>query len=501
MAINYNAGFLPQGLYSNLSNIMQQGIDQEANRRKARWEGMQGLAGSFAQSARTQAADAKAAYKADYEEQKARLQERMKEIDPRDVETMKAFDQRLNFLDQQYKDNLQNFDKSGFLGSVLGKDYENLAKQQTAMGQLGMPEIDPAGTRLARKLEDDAALYQNKKTIDYEMDPQTAAATKTAELQAGAEFAQSDLGQSVQTTEDQRRLEVRKKELELEAEAYIKRNGGSNKEVEMAIQKIRSAPNLEELNQRLLLQKQEFDNRMKLLGKENEYNLAEIEARRGADLETIGARQTKPAKPGDPYKYLGALNSQVKSIMDVEYPNAMPTEITPEIRRDIEDRARKRLMEFGIYPPGYNAEFSGGSGTESSRAGRNEDINAPVAPSMRDLGFEATPGQGFISQNFLNGLDAQTTDLGNRVERLQNDSGRPMFPELQKRADQLMVRADQANMKMMKAKTPEEQMAVREELSSISKEIFQVANELDQKEMNSGSFRGTLRKFGQSLGL
>jgi hypothetical protein len=226
-----------------------------------------------------------------------------------------------------------------------------------------------------------------------------------------------------------------------------------------------------------------------------------LERRFELENELLGK---KAEGKSDPYKYFNALDKAMKSVKDIQYPNAPLGSITPEMQKDIRKQAETNLMKLGIYPPGYKSPTNteeDPSDAPASTPRTPEKATAPVAaPSAADLGVTPRPGQGFVSQDFLNNLDVQTTDLGNRVERLQNDSGKPMFPDLQKRADQLMVRAEQAYKEMAAAKTPEQQKAIRQKLSAVSKEIFQLSNELDKKEMESGSFRGMMRKAGQALG-
>jgi len=324
-----------------------------------------------------------------------------------------------------------------------------------------------------------------------------AGATRTAQLTADAKFSQSDLGKAILDDKDTRDMKLLKQKTAIEVEAYILKNGGTTRDVQVELQKLRSATNPQELAERLKFQQQEFDNRMKVLNRESELDLQRIEAQNAATMGQIDARND--GKTGaDPYKYFNALDKAMKSVKDIQYPNAPPGSITPEIQKDIRKQAEANLMKLGIYPPGYKSPTNteeDPSDAPASTPRTPEKATAPVAaPSAADLGFTPRPGQGFVSQDFLNNLDVQTTDLGNRVERLQNDSGKPMFPDLQKRADQLMVRAEQAYKEMGAAKTPEQQKTVRQKLNTISKEIFQVSKELDKKEMDSGSFRGMLRR-------
>jgi len=492
MAINYNAGFLPQGLYNNIGNALQRGYDADLQRRRDLATGLGTMLGAYGKMTVDRGNKAQEQLTKQYEQRRKDLQEQMKTVDPRDSQTIQAFNNQLSDLDSSYNSAIKEFSGSGFLGTALGRDTDALR-----LNEGFIPQVMPEATKKAMEQRDALDLYEGKKKVDQVMDPVLAGATRTAQLTADAKFSQSDLGKAILDDKDTRDMKLLKQKTAIEVEAYILKNGGTTRDVQVELQKLRSATNPQELAERLKFQQQEFDNRMKVLNRESELDLQRIEAQNAATMGQIDARND--GKTGaDPYKYFNALDKAMKSVKDIQYPNAPPGSITPEIQKDIRKQAEANLMKLGIYPPEYKSPTNteeDPSDAPASTPRTPEKATAPVAaPSAADLGFTPRPGQGFVSQDFLNNLDVQTTDLGNRVERLQNDSGKPMFPDLQKRADQLMVRAEQAYKEMGAAKTPEQQKTVRQKLNTISKEIFQVSKELDKKEMDSGSFRGMLRR-------
>lgn len=507
MAINYSAGFLPQALYSNMMQTQREGLAEANRRERERYNQLGQLGAAFVKGNINMGDKAQEAYTKNYDIQRKRLTDTMAKLDPRsgDYENYKN---AIANLDSEYTNKMQAFQESGFLGS-LGRDRDMLS----GLTNYEPGSYSPDSTAAAYALTDDQTKYQNKRAIDLEINPQIEAAKKTAGLTAAAEFSQSELGQAVQNASDDRALALEKEKLALAVQADIQKRGGTYRDVAIELEKIRNAKSPEELalkrdemalrrdllnteyTNRTALENLKFKNDQERYRLQNEYTTGQIDARgRNKPAGGMTFSQYSSAKNAIKNGYKNDPNLNLK-IMSGEL-----TESDLDAMADQEVRARYQQFQNFNNPTG-GANETGEQAAPASTTRTPEQPTAPVAaPSAADLGFTPPPGQGFVSQDFLNNLDVQTTDLGNRVERLQNDSGKPMFPELQKRADQLMVRADQAYKEMAAAKTPEQQKAVRQKLSAISKEIFQVSKELDQKEMDSGSFRGMMRKIGQALG-
>jgi hypothetical protein len=508
MAINYSAGFLPQALYSNMMQTQRDGLAEANQRERDRWSQLGQLGAAFVKGNINMGDKAQEAYTKNYDIQRKRLTDTMAKLDPRsgDYENYKN---AITNLDAEYTTKMQDFQESGFLGN-LGRDRDMLSE----LTNYEPGSYSPNSTAAAYALADDQTKYQNKMNTDFKMAPQIEGAKKTADLTASAEFSQSELGKAVQNAEDNRALALEKKKLALAVQADIEKRGGTYKDVAIALEKIRNAKSPEELQlkrdemalrrdlmnteytNRTALENLSFKNDKERYRLQNEYTTGQIDAR----------GKNKPAGGMTFSQYSNAKNaikSGYKNDLNLN-PKIMSGELTEsdlDAMADQEVRARYQQFQNFNNPTGGANENDGQAAPASTPRMPEQPTTAPVAaPSAADLGFTPPPGQGFVSQDFLNNLDVQTTDLGNRVERLQNDSGKPMFPDLQKRADQLMVRAEQAYKEMAAAKTPEQQKAIRQKLSAVSKEIFQLSNELDKKEMESGSFRGMMRKAGQALG-
>jgi hypothetical protein len=498
MAINYNVGYLPQSLYDNIGNAYADQIRNRNERRMRMHESLADALGAVAGAYAKKGDKSLENFKKQYETQREEIKEQMKFVDPRDKATMQAFNDSLKNLDEFYNKEVSRFENSGFLGSRFGRDIDQLESYgQDLLSDYGVPSINPEGTKAAYALADDQTKYLNKMETDFKMAPQIEGAKRTAGLTSEAEFSQSELGKAVQNAEDNRALALEKKKLALAVEADIQKRGGTYKDVAIALEKIRNAKSPEELalkrdemisrrdlmnteyTNKTALENLRFENDQKRYQLQNEYATGQPAGGMTFSQYSNAKNVIKNGYKNDPN-----LNSKIMS--------GELTESDLDAMADQEVRARYEQFQ------NFKNSSSAASPPELDTP---EQPKPPVAPpSAADLGFTPPPGQGFISQDALNNLDLQTIDLGNRLERLQDNSGKSMFPELQKKSDQLIVRADQFYKELTSANTPEEKRDAVKKLNQLAKEIYQVSKELEKKEMESGSFRGLMRKAGKALG-
>ena len=515
MAINYSAGFLPQALYSNMMQTQRDGLAEANQRERDRWSQLGQLGAAFVKGNINMGDKAQEAYTKNYDIQRKRLTDTMEKLDPRsgDYENYKN---AIANLDAEYTTKMQDFQESGFLGN-LGRDRDMLSE----LTNYEPGSYSPDSTAAAYALTDDQTKYQNKRAIDLDVNPKIAAETDLAKLNATAQWTASPEGQQYYETIRGRELEQKKEDAKIEVEKALEIQGGSNLDL------IKARGEIDQMNgsqlRQLDLQLAQFQldaakqrHQMGMTRDEKQFQNQQTrdQATFEQNMELAKARR-KGIDPTDPRAYANAEAQLIKTFdaLNPQFGEPGLAEGPEDKQKRLAERAQalqgflnERLGSYQNSPaetgnPSPAMSDPAGAAPASTPRMPEQPTTAPVAaPSAADLGFTPPPGQGFVSQDFLNNLDVQTTDLGNRVERLQNDSGKPMFPDLQKRADQLMVRAEQAYKEMAAAKTPEQQKAIRQKLSAVSKEIFQLSNELDKKEMESGSFRGMMRKAGQALG-
>mgnify|MGYP004031410141 CR=1 FL=1 len=88
MAINYNAGFLPQGLYNNIGNALQRGYDADLQRRQNMATGLGSMLGAYGKMTVDRGNKAQEQLTKQYEQRRKDLQEQMKTVDPRDSQTI-----------------------------------------------------------------------------------------------------------------------------------------------------------------------------------------------------------------------------------------------------------------------------------------------------------------------------------------------------------------------------------------------------------------------------
>lgn len=127
MAINYNVGYLPQSLYDNIGNAY---ADQIRNRNERRMRmhnslasALGAVAGAYAKKGDKKAED----FTKSYERSRKEITDRIANQDPRDPAYQENI-KLLNLMDQEYETALSGYNDSGFLGSRLGRDSQNLQR-------------------------------------------------------------------------------------------------------------------------------------------------------------------------------------------------------------------------------------------------------------------------------------------------------------------------------------------------------------------------------------
>lgn len=504
MAINYSAGFLPQALYSNMMQTQREGLAEANQRERERYNQLGQLGAAFVKGNINMGDKSQEAYTKNYDIQRKRLTDTMAKLDPRsgDYENYKN---AIANLDSEYTNKMQAFQESGFLGN-LGRDRDMLS----GLTNYEPGSYSPDSTAAAYALTDDQTKYQNKMNTDLTMAPQIEGAKKTADLTAAAEFSQSELGQAVQNANDNRALALEKEKLALAVKADIEKRGGTYRDVAVELEKIRNAKSPEELalkrdemalrrdlmnteyTNRTALENLSFENDKERYRLQNEYTTGQIDAR----------GKNKPAGGMTFSQYSSAknaiLNGYKKDLgLLTKIQTGELTESDLDAMADKEVRARFQQFQNFNNPTG-GANETGGQAAPASTTRTPEQPTAPVAaPSAADLGFTPPPGRGFISPNNMQMLETQISDIANRVDALKKKDGTSMFPDLQKRSDQLMVRADQFYKKLAAAKTPAEQNDLKREINALGKEINTLAIEMDTREKNEfgGGLRGDIGRY------
>ena len=183
MAINYNAGFLPQGLYQNLMNIQQAGLERANQQERDRWNQLGQLGAAFVKGNINMGDKAQEAYTKNYDIQRKRLTDTMEKLDPRsgDYENYKN---AIANLDSEYTNKMQAFQESGFLGN-LGRDRDMLS----GLTNYEPGSYSPDSTAAAYALTDDKGKKVNTAQVETDFIPQKLMATAQGNMQVGKDPA------------------------------------------------------------------------------------------------------------------------------------------------------------------------------------------------------------------------------------------------------------------------------------------------------------------------
>ena len=177
MAINYNAGFLPQQLYQNIFDAQRAGVEERNRRERERFQNLGNIAGKFIKYNQGKGDQQLKDFEERYKTQRSELVGSRDKHDPRATKFKEIQDQ-INLLDQDYANMKQEFNQTGFLNmgrdeSVLdlpdrtGTFAKKLINPRTGVPFIGGDEpigyfqpasVDPEGTKEAYALRDKQAL-------------------------------------------------------------------------------------------------------------------------------------------------------------------------------------------------------------------------------------------------------------------------------------------------------------------------------------------------------
>lgn len=182
MAINYNAGFLPQQLYQNIFDIQRAGLQERNQRQRDQFKTLGSIVGKLGKYNVEKGDQQLKDFEERYKTQRSELVGSRDKHDPRATKFKEIQDQ-INLLDQDYANMKQEFNQTGFLNmgrdqSVLdlpdrtGPFAKKLINPRTGVPFIGGPgkafddepigyfqpaSVDPEGTKEAYALRDKQA--------------------------------------------------------------------------------------------------------------------------------------------------------------------------------------------------------------------------------------------------------------------------------------------------------------------------------------------------------
>lgn len=119
MAINYNAGFLPQQLYQNMFDAQRAGLEERNRRQREQYQNLGSIIGRLAKYNVDQGNQQLKDFEERYKTQRDQLVNLRNTADPR-TDDYKNVQGQINLLDQDYANMKQEFNKTGFLN--MGRD-------------------------------------------------------------------------------------------------------------------------------------------------------------------------------------------------------------------------------------------------------------------------------------------------------------------------------------------------------------------------------------------
>ena len=123
MAINYNAGFLPQQLYQNMFDAQRAGLEERNRRQREQYQNLGSVIGRLAKYNVDQGNQQLKDFEERYKTQRDQLVNLRNTADPR-TDDYKNVQGQINLLDQDYANMKQEFNKTGFLN--MGRDQSVL---------------------------------------------------------------------------------------------------------------------------------------------------------------------------------------------------------------------------------------------------------------------------------------------------------------------------------------------------------------------------------------
>jgi len=467
MAINYNAGFLPQGLYNNIGNALQRGYDADLQRRRDLATGLGTMLGAYGKMTVDRGNKAQEQLTKQYEQRRKDLQEQMKTVDPRDSQTIQAFNNQLSDLDSSYNSAIKEFSGSGFLGTALGRDTDALR-----LNEGFIPQVMPEATKKAMELKDNQNQYKFQKQTDLEMNPQIAGAAETAKLEA---VANETIRQFNDPTFKAMKAEERKNRIDEELKKIEARG-----DIQLANTQLQVAAQEAARQGREAEAKRLNDFRMKLLEKESENRLtradredARLERRFELQNELLGKKAEGKSEltPKQALELRGKIQEETMAELGIFEMADLVGD--PDKKAEYDALLRKKNNEIASLYPGYKL------GNQSS-----ESVPAPTAADF-GVGTPAKKqprlGEGFITPDIVKGYQGQLDSLLENADRLTGSDGKPIFKDLQKQIDSLQVEAESLNKQIRSAKTTAEKNEAIGKLNSIVPRIYQLNTELFQR--------------------
>jgi hypothetical protein len=188
MAINYNAGFLPQQLYQNMFDAQRAGLEERNRRQREQYQNLGSIIGRLAKYNVDQGNQQLKDFEERYKTKRDLLTKEMEDYDSRGL-SKAAIQDEIKALDKEYSQNKGSFNKTGFLGMMRDPSGLTLTDQS---GEF--PRI-PSDTKAAMAMEDykkqqeimTRALYErleDTKRTELKFLPQLAKAKSTAEIDA-----------------------------------------------------------------------------------------------------------------------------------------------------------------------------------------------------------------------------------------------------------------------------------------------------------------------------
>ena len=460
MAINYNVGYLPQSLYDNIGNAYADQIRNRNERRMRMHESLANalgaVAGAYAKKGDKKAED----FTKSYERSRKKITDQLANQDPRDPAYQENIN-LLNLMDQEYETALSGYNDSGFLGSRLGRDSQNLqlgdwqgfqypVEASKAAWALKDKEkeiqqlTDALDQRERNRIKaglDNAALLRQNEVLDYEAmtiptvnrEEQLGDIRKkdTLEIQDDSQDFQSQQQKDRHTQQDKNQL------------------AGHNQQIKMAGINFSNSKELEKLRDK------NIRNRMELEKELNKITPEEAEAKLQAGYR--------------------------KAFQDYFF------EIQPEggFLDEIEERnAFNKAREFADELWGPSAQYKPSAADSEAGLGIPENPNTPTPPTL------AQQSEGILPPS-LRPLPEEEINQG---LALAEKFDVPESRQLEAISANLLTLENS----MGKANTPEEQMAIQRQITELQQQARPLIERLDSLDkMDPRMRQGALRQSKQ----
>lgn len=468
MAINYNAGFLPQGLYNNIGNALQRGYDADLQRRRNLATGLGTMLGAYGKMTVDRGNKAQEQLTKQYEQRRRDLEAKMKLADQGNPELMRQFNTALADLDKQYNSAIEGFSGSGFLGTTLGRDTDMLK-----MGGVTTPEIGRGQTAEDATRRGDIQKFRAQQRIRAATEPQIAGANETAKLQAVANETirryNDPTFKAMKEEEREKRINEELKKIEARGDIQL-----ANTQLQVAAQEAarqgREAEATRLNNFRMKLLEKESENRLTMADRED----ARLERRFELENEQLQKKAEGKSTSALTAKKQLELRKQIQEETMAELGIFEMADLVddPDKKAEFNALLKKKNNEMASLFPGYKF----GDQTSKREIPKPEDLGVG-APAKR----QPRLGEGFITPSIIEGYQGQLDSLLENADRLTNADGNPIFRDLQKRVDALQVESEKINKQIRTAQTQAEKNAAIERLNSIVPQINKLNTEMFQR--------------------